>query len=149
MKALGSWPAASASASCRGNMCSLGLTATCMGLSVSGLGVWESVTQDFAAAHAMLLQVQCAKAMAMAISKRASKSNSLAPLACQDTRAVTQAIIRLGPICVAGSPRACVPHARLRPGSPAVRCFQPRHLAAFGMSRGVCLCVCVACTLSG
>jgi hypothetical protein len=41
-------------------MCSLGLTATCMGLSVSGLGVWESVTQDFAAAHAMLLQVQCA-----------------------------------------------------------------------------------------
>ena len=65
-------------------MCSLGLTATCMGLSVSGLGVWESVTQDFAAAHAMLLQVQCAKAMAMAISKRASKSNYLAPLACQD-----------------------------------------------------------------
>lgn len=48
-------------------MCSLGLTATCMGLSVSGLGVWESVTQDFAAAHAMLLQVQCAKAMAMAL----------------------------------------------------------------------------------
>ena len=41
-------------------MCSLGLTARCMGLSVSGLGVWESVTQDFAAAHAMLLQVQCA-----------------------------------------------------------------------------------------